>query len=150
VTARRCVASAVLVAVLAALARLPAGADTGAADETVCDRLATTTAKRTQHDFRIMSGACANAAAWYRHRAALSTGPPRQQELILEAAYLYFTAEAQAGAHRVDRAVAILKDSRKVYLDVLNHALTDDARHKAQMGLRVVDLALAPASSGTR
>jgi hypothetical protein len=69
----------------------PSNGGNAAADEALCDRLATTTTKRTAKDFRAMSVACAHAAAWYRHRAALATGPPRQQELILQGAYLYFT-----------------------------------------------------------
>jgi hypothetical protein len=128
----------------------PSNGGHAAADEALCDRLATTTTKRTAKDFRAMSVACAHAAAWYRHRAALATGPPRQQELILQGAYLYFTAEAEAGLQHLDRAVALLKDSRTLYEDVRAHALTDDARHKAQMGLRVVDLALRPESSQTK
>jgi hypothetical protein len=92
-----------------------------------------------------MALTCATAVQRHRLRAQRVTGTQHQQELILQATYLYFTAAGEAGSHHLNIAVGALEQSRMLYQRVFDHALTPALRHKGQLGLNVVAAALAPA-----
>jgi len=52
--------------------------------------------RKTVEDYRYMALTCATAVQRHRLRAQRVTGTQHQQELILQATYLYFTAAGEA------------------------------------------------------
>jgi hypothetical protein len=126
-----------------------ARAEIYATSEAFCDQLVAR-ARKTDEDYRDMTLACATAVQRHKLQAQRLTGAQRQQELILQATYLYFAAEGEARTHHVDIAVGALEQSRLLYQRIFDHAATPALRHKAQMGLNVVAAALAPARPAMR
>jgi len=125
----------------------PAAADIYSDSEALCERVATTPKPRSVEDYRTMVYSCAAAVNWHKQRADVTTGANRQQELLLEATYLYFAAEGQAGTNQPTIAASALERSRNLYQSVYDHAATPLLRSKGRLGLNLFRPAAKPTSA---
>lgn len=134
----------VIIALIAgvAFAPRPAQAEIYATTEAMCEEAARASPPRAGQDAVVMKEACQTAAVGRMKRAARLTGVAKQQEVVMEATYLYFAAEGAARSNNKDFAVRALLTSRDLYRGVRDHPASATMRRKGQLGLDTVNRTL--------
>lgn len=127
---------------IVAFAPPPAEAEIYATTEAMCEEAARSNPPRTGEDAVVMKEACQTAAVGRMKRAARLTGAAKQQDVLMEATYLYVAAEGAARANNKDFAVRALLKSRDLYREVRDHPASAAMRRKGQLGLDTVSRTL--------
>jgi multidrug resistance efflux pump len=108
-------------------------------DQAHCEAYARKTSKLKISDFKLMAAVCEAAAFEHKQMADRLNGAARQEELILEAGDLYFSASGEITSLNLKIGVAALATCRAIFVDVRDHAATPALHEKAVEGLAAVD-----------
>ena len=139
---RRFVYVIIALGVTVAYAAQPAQAEIYATTEAMCEEAARANPPRAGEDAVVMKEACQTAAVGRMKRAARLTGAAKQQEVVMEATYLYFAAEGAARSNDKNFALRALLTSRDLYRGVRDHPTSAAMRRKGQLGLDTVSRTL--------